>query len=90
MGFVDINRHIILFKNNEISVSIGKLSGESSYVVFSCQKNFKDILGYGAIEWDLSDTKMTDILTAASTGTNKKLVRSFLVELRLLIREHYV
>jgi hypothetical protein len=89
MGFIDINRHIIFFRNAEISVSTGKLDNASSYIVFSSQKNFREILGYEAIEWNLSDTKTTDTLTAASTNTNKDLVRSFLVELRLLIREHY-
>jgi hypothetical protein len=89
MGFIDINRHIILFRDVEVSVSTGKLNNESSYIVFSSQKKFKDILGYEAVEWDLADTKTTDILTAASSNTNKELVRSFLVELRLLIREHY-
>lgn len=89
MGFININRHIILFKNFEISVSTGKLPNESSYIIFSSQKNFKEILGYEAIEWDLSDPKTTDMLTAASTNANKELVRSFLIELRLLIREYY-
>jgi hypothetical protein len=89
MSFIDITRHIILFRNAEITVSTGRLVGKSSCIIFSSQKNFKDILGYEAIELILDDTKMTDTLTAASTNSNKPLVRSFLVELRLLIREHY-
>lgn len=89
MGFIDINRHIILFKNFEIAVSTGKLFSQSAYIIYSSQETFKDLVGHEAIEWDLSDAKMTDTLTAASSNSNKTLVRSFLVELRLLIREHY-